>query len=92
MFVIRSAFWLAIGFALVAPHGTDFGAVASQVKDQAMATGTQAAEQLIVGQILTSAASPATDSIVSFKPAAAPVRVAAATPYVFPRTRPAALS
>jgi len=90
MFVIRSAFWLAVGFALVAPHGTDFGAAASQAKDQAVAAGTQAAEQLIVGQVLNSAFSkPAT---VSTGPAAAPVQVSATASYVVPRMRPAALS
>ena len=28
MFVLRSAFWLTIGFLLVAPHGIDLGATA----------------------------------------------------------------
>ena len=51
MFVLRSAFWLVVGFLVVAPHGTDFGAAASQVKDQAITAGTQAAEQIIVSQV-----------------------------------------
>src|SRR3569833_1785744 len=51
MFVLRSAFRLVVGFLVVAPHGTAFGAAASQVKDQAITAGTQAAEQIIVSQV-----------------------------------------
>ncbi len=50
--IFRSAFWLCIGFMLVAPHGTDFGAIASQTRDQAIAAGSEAAQQLITAQIL----------------------------------------
>ena len=50
--IFRSAFWLCIGFVLVAPHGTDFGAIASQTRDQAIAAGSEAAQQLITTQIL----------------------------------------
>ena len=51
MFLFRSAFWLVIGFLIVAPHGTDFGAAATSIKNQAVSAGVQAGEQLIVSQI-----------------------------------------
>ena len=51
MFVLRAAFWLTIGFFLVAPHGTDFGATVNGVKDQAIAAGVQAGEQFVASQI-----------------------------------------
>ena len=51
MFVLRSAFWLIVGFLLVAPHGTDFGASATALKDQAVEAGIEAGQQLIVSQI-----------------------------------------
>ena len=51
--IIRSAFWLCVGFALVAPHGTDFGAAAAQVRDQAITAGTQAVAQIVVDRALS---------------------------------------
>lgn len=91
--IIRSAFWLTIGFFLVAPHGTDFGAAASQVRDQALAAGTQAAEQIIVSQITADPvgkliASKLSSSIPSVAPTMQDSTTAA---FVFPRPRPAAM-
>lgn len=60
MFLLRSAFWLTIGFILVAPRdadlganlganlGADLGQVARSLSSGAVAAG----QQLIVGQIL----------------------------------------
>ena len=50
--LLRSAFWLTVGFMVVAPHGTDLGATASAFKDKALAAGMQAGEQLVVSQLL----------------------------------------
>lgn len=91
--ILRSAFWLTIGFVVMAPHGTDFGAVATQARDQAISAGTQAAEQIIVSQALSSptvvktvarklsSPSPSADLPMQDSPA----------PFVFPRHRPAAM-
>lgn len=90
--ILRSAFWLTVGFVVMAPHGTDFGAMAKQAKDQAIDAGTQAAEQIIVNQVLSSpvvtkaavhklSASPSADLPMQDSPA----------PFVFPRPRPAAM-
>ncbi len=94
MFVLKSAFWLTVGFLLVAPHGVNLGAQASTMKDQAIAAGMQAGEQLIVGQIFANAttqtaALPA--PAVAAPSAALPLRDTAAPDFVFPRQRPAAL-
>ena len=48
MFLLRSAFWLTIGFILVAPRDADLGEVARSLGTDAMAAG----QQLIVGEIL----------------------------------------
>jgi hypothetical protein len=91
MFVFRAAFWLTVGFLLVAPHGTDFGATATALKDQAVETGVKAGQELIVKQITTSNRLP--DLLVSA------ARTSLDTTYlvqpvatVLPRPRPAALS
>jgi len=91
--ILRSAFWLTIGFFLVAPHGTDFGAAASQVRDQALAAGTEAAAQIIVSQInadplgklIATRLSSSTPSVAS------PMQDSTTTAFVFPRPRPAAM-
>ena len=91
MFVLRAAFWLIVGFLLVAPHGTDFGATATALKDQAVEAGIEAGQQLIVAQITTGAALP--DLLVSAATASLDTMIAAppiAT--VLPRPRPASLS
>lgn len=93
MFVLRSAFWLTIGFLLVAPHGTDFGAAATTLKDQAVEAGLQAGEQLIISQITTPGRLP--DLLVSVANASAQLPthyVATPAQTVFPRPRPAELS
>ena len=91
MFFLRSAFWLTVGFLLVAPHGTDFGATATVLKDQAVEAGIAAGQQLIVSQITASNRLP--DLLVSV--AHASLDTTFVTPQVatvLPRPRPAALS
>ncbi len=93
MFVLRSAFWLTIGFILVAPHGTDFGSAATTLKDQAVEASLQAGEQLIIDQITTPGRLP--DLLVSVANASAQLPahyVVSPAPTVFPRARPAELS
>jgi len=92
MFIVRSAFWLAVGFALVAPHGTNFGAAAEAVKDQAISAGMQAGAQIVTSQILQNAALP--KLIASSKTSTPSVDLPmqdSPTPFVFPRPRPAAM-
>jgi len=94
MFVLRSAFWLAVGFVLVAPHGTDFGAAATAVKDQAIAAGVEAGSQLITSQILTNAMAPKVAAAViktSTPSVDLPMQDSPTAPFVFPRPRPAAM-
>ena len=90
MFVLRSAFWLTLGFLLVAPHGTDFGAGATALKDQAVEASLEAGQQLIVSQISNNALPGLLVSVaqasLDASPAASPVNA------VLPRPRPAALS
>jgi hypothetical protein len=89
MFIFRSAFWLAIGFAVVAPHGTDFGATASTLRDQAVQAGIEAGGQIAMTQVTAKALpvlidlATSTASVTKFQ---SPVG-----PAVFPRLRPAAL-
>ena len=91
MFLLRSAFWLTMGFLLVAPHGTDFGATATALKDQAVETGIAAGQQLIVSQITASSHLP--DLLVSVAHASLDTTyVAPQVATVLPRPRPAALS
>jgi hypothetical protein len=104
--IFRSAFWLAVGFLLVAPHGTDFGAIATDARNQAIAAGTEAAQQLITTQILaeptiTQAVATAvvaklvtssqTSSPNSHNADLHPMQGSPARPFVFPFPRPAAL-
>src|SRR3569833_1775298 len=100
MFILRSAFWLVIGFFLVAPHGTDFGAAASQVKDRAITAGTQAAEQIIVSQVfgndqaagaVVAKLSSTVQSTAISHSVALPMQDSSTRSYVFPMTRPAAM-
>ena len=90
--IIRSAFWLCVGFALVAPHGTDFGAAAAQVRDQAMMAGTQTGAQIVVDQ----ARNETTLKTLGAKLASAPPAVVhpvqqQPSAFVFPRPRPLGL-
>jgi|SRR5688500_12853713 hypothetical protein len=48
MFIVRSAFWLAVAFVVMAPKDIDFGATATNLSQQAVAAG----QQLIAGQII----------------------------------------
>lgn len=91
--IIRSAFWLCVGFALVAPHGTDFGAAAAQVRDQAMTAGTQAVAQIVVDQALgDSPLKTIGAKLVSSTPSVVhPKQDLLSKVFVFPRPRPAAM-
>ena len=92
--IFRSVFWLTVGFVVMAPHGTDFGAIASGAKDQAISAGTQAAEQIIVSQVLTNTAvtKAVAGKLVSPSPSAGlPMQDLPAPTFVFPRPRPAAM-
>ena len=91
MFVFRAAFWLIVGFLLVAPHGTDFGATAAALKTQAVEAGISAGEQLIVSQITKESRLP--ELLVSAAAASLDTTFVAPTYVtVLPRPRPAALS
>jgi hypothetical protein len=50
MFLVRSAFWLTVGFLVVHPQSIDLGAAASAMSAQAMAAG----QKVVVAQILKS--------------------------------------
>ena len=90
--ILRSAFWLTVGFVVMAPHGTDFGAVATKARDQAIGAGTQAAEQVIMSQMLTNTS---VAKVVAHKlplpPSADLPMQDSPAPFVFPRPRPAAM-
>ncbi|MEP7240811.1 MAG: hypothetical protein ABI697_08005 [Devosia sp.] len=89
--LLRSAFWLSVGFAVVSPHGTDFGATVSAVKDQVLAAGLQAGEQLVMSQMLggPKLSLPTTSS--SSPSVALPMQGSPTLSLVFPRPRPAAM-
>lgn len=93
MFVLRSAFWLTIGFLVVAPHGAaDLGATATALKDEAVTAGLAAGQRLIVSQIVTPDSLP--DFLLSSATAVSadrPMQVSPALQIVIPRPRPAAL-
>ena len=94
MFVLKSAFWLTVGFVLVAPHGVNLGAQVSAVKDQAIAAGMQAGEQLIVSQIFANSPAAIPAPATAALPTATVVTPASQTiaaDFVFPHQRPAAL-
>lgn len=91
MFLFRSAFWLTVGFLVVAPHGTDFGAAASAVKNQAIAAGLDAGQRLIVSQIGGTAYSSSALLDVLNSPSVALPMQESTTAAVFPRPRPAAM-
>jgi hypothetical protein len=92
--ILRSAFWLAVGFAVVAPHGTDFGAAASAARSQAISAGLQVGEQLIATQILLGL-SASTAALSGSKPSTpsvdSPMQDLPTASFVFPRPRPAAM-
>jgi hypothetical protein len=88
MFVLRSAFWLTIGFLVISPHDTSIGAVASTLKDQAIAAGVETGKDLLVQQVLADAS---TKLFPNTPSAALPMQDLPAAPFVFPRPRPAAM-
>src|SRR5690606_9070775 len=91
LFVFRAAFWLTVGFLLVAPHGTDLGATMTTLTGRAVEAGVNASGDLIASQaasgrqlpdMLVSVARPSLDTTYLVNPVAT----------VLPRPRPAALS
>lgn len=90
MFLLRSAFWLTIGFIVVAPHGTDFGAAATQLRDQAVGAGIEAGTHLVVGQMQAVALPDLLEIVLPAEAAPATPLPPASLP-AFPRPRPAAL-
>lgn len=97
MFVLRSAFWLTLAFLLVAPHGTDFGATATSLKDQTVEAGQDliasqiaAAEQRLP-DLLVSAVRTSLETTYVSRPSLETTFLTATTA-VLPRPRPAALS
>lgn len=91
--ILRSAFWLCVGFALVAPHGTNLAATASQVRDQALSAGTNAMTEIVASQILTEPVARAAAKTLSSFPSVASTMQDSSTAaaVVFPRPRPAAM-
>lgn len=90
MFLLRSAFWLTVGFLVVAPHGTDFGAATSSLRDQAVEAGLQAGSRIIVGQMQSTSLPDLLEIVLPVEAAPAkPIPPAKLT--AFPRPRPAAL-
>ena len=89
MFVLRSAFWLAIGFMLVAPPGADFGSMATALRDDAVTAGINAGTQIIASRIDTVDALPMLFLAARqpTEPALLPEPLAAAT-VVLPHPRP----
>jgi len=92
MFLFRSAFWLIVGFILVAPHGTEFGATATMLKDQAVTAGIKAGQQIIVSQITNANRLPDLLLSVSTPSVDIPMQVSPTAPFVLPRPRPAAMA
>lgn len=91
MFVLRCAFWLTIGFLLVAPHGTDFGAAATSLREQAVDAGIDAGKQLIATQVTQQALPQLIDIVIEAKPSH-PLEPEAQLPAPrLPLPRPAAL-
>jgi len=90
MFIFRSAFWLAVGFAVVAPHGTDFGAAASTLRDQAVETTIAAGSQIVMSQV-TAQTMPLLIEIATSTQPRTDNQPSLVGPAVFPRLRPAAL-
>jgi hypothetical protein len=81
MFLFRAAFWLVVGFLLVAPHGTDLGSAATSLQAHAVNAGLKASQQIIVSQMATSG-----DDLLSI-----PGAMASSPTPIKPRNRPAAL-
>ena len=94
MFLLRSAFWLTIGFILVAPRDADLSQVARSLSTDAVAAG----QQLIVGELLKTECSTLecaggkavlTSLVAPSSPSAAAPASDAANPLVpIPRPRP----
>jgi hypothetical protein len=94
MFLLRSAFWLTIGFMIMAPHGTDFGAMADSLKDQAVASAASAGEELLShGMLPVKYASTALIDVTASTPSTVvlPMQDSPTAPAVLPRHRPVAM-
>lgn len=91
MFLLRSAFWLSLAFVLVAPHGVDLGAMVAGAKDQAVAAGMQAGQDLIVSQILAPVQQPnalTIEAITNTPSIDLPMQGSPKSAVPFPRPRP----
>jgi hypothetical protein len=91
MFFIRSAFWLSLAFVLIAPHGVDLGAMVAAAKDEAMAAGMRAGQDLVVSQILTPAQTTtalAIEAIANTPSIDLPMQDSPKSAVPFPRPRP----
>ncbi len=91
MFLLRSAFWLTVGFMLVAPHGTDFGGTATALTEQAVETGIAASQQLVVSQLARTAPPPLPSQPLAALETTFLAADTASLP-ALPRPRPASLS
>lgn len=90
MFIFRSAFWLVVGFMVVAPHGTDFGAAANGLRDRAVEAGIEAGSQIVMTQV-TAQALPVLIELATSTGTQVNTQQSPVGPAVFPRLRPAAL-
>ena len=90
MFIFRSAFWLVIAFMVLAPHGTDFGAAANNLRHQAVDAGIEAGSRIVMTQV-TAQALPALIELATSTEPRLTNRQSPAGPAVFPRLRPVAL-
>lgn len=92
MFLLRSAFWLVIGFAVVAPHGTDFGATALKVRDGAVAASLAASTQIVVMGVTAATEHGPLVSAMIPQDVRSPMRLTSTlSDVVVPHPRPAAL-
>lgn len=94
MFILRSAFSLTLGFLVMAPHGTDFGAMANSIKDEAIAGAAKAGQDLLTRQLLPiKYASTSLIDVATSPPSSVvlPMQDSPTGPAVFPRPRPAAM-
>ena len=91
MFVFRAAFWLTVGFLLVAPHDTDLGTTMTTLTGQAVEAGVRASGDLIVSQGATRRELPALVVSVA-RTSLETTYLAAPVATVLPRPRPAAMS
>ena len=86
MFLLRSAFWLAIAFFVMSPKHVDLNTAADDIAAQALSAG----QQFIVGQILDNSCAKALcrGAAISFPSVDTPMHDSSST-VPLPRPRPA---